>query len=53
MKKKISISVDEEIYQRLMKIWIKEQKKSLSSDEPKPVKLSVIAEKVLGRGLEK
>lgn len=51
MKKKISITVDEEIYKNLIELWKKEQENSLKSSEPRPVKFSKTAEKVLKRGL--
>lgn len=53
MKRKISITVDEEIYKKLIAIWKKEQESALKLQEPRPIKLSEIAEKILKRGLEK
>lgn len=51
MKRKISITVDEEIYEKLMGLWKREQQKNLISKKPRPVKLSEVAEKVLRKGL--
>lgn len=53
MKRKISITVDEEIYKKLISAWKTEQEKVLKLENPKPVKLSEIAEKILKKGLER
>ena len=52
MKRKISITIDEEIYKKLIAIWKQEQEKALKSKEPYPVKLSEIVEKTLKKGLK-
>lgn len=53
MKRKISITVSEEIYRKIMEIWKKEQEENLKSKNPRPIKLSETSEKILERGLKK
>ncbi len=53
MKRKISITVSEEIYRKIMEVWKKEQEENLKSSHPRPIKLSQTAEKLLERGLKK
>lgn len=52
MKKKISATVDEEVYNKLMKLWKEEQQKALRLKNPKAVKFSKIIEKILMKGLK-
>lgn len=51
MKKKISITIDEAIYHKLIDIWKEEQQNILKSQNPLPVSLSEIAEKLLAEKL--
>jgi hypothetical protein len=53
MKRKISVTLEEGIYNKLLEIWKKEQAKSLKSENPKPITISEIVEKIVKKGLEK
>jgi len=53
MKRKISITVSEDIYKKIMEVWRKEQEGNLKSSNPRPIKLSETAEKLLEKGLKK
>lgn len=53
MKRKISVTVSEGIYRKIMEIWKKEQEESLKSENPRPIKLSETAEKILEKGLKR
>ena len=53
MKEKISITVSEEIYKKIMEVWKREQEGNLKSSHPRPIKFSETAERLLEKGLKK
>jgi hypothetical protein len=52
MKKKISVTINEDVYEKIMALWKEEQKKALNSEIPEAVKVSEIVEKILRKGLK-